>query len=53
MGYRFVKPKRYCKYWKACPKFRRSECDDEVMETSSCPQYKERERQEREMEKKK
>lgn len=45
---RFARAKQYCKYWKACVDFRRSECDDLVMDTKGCWKYKERENKEKE-----
>ena len=43
----YAKPKQYCKYWKACCNFKRSECDDEVRDTKYCCHYREREEKEK------
>lgn len=43
----FSKPKNYCKYWKACADFKRSQCDDSEMFVEGCRKYKEREDAER------
>jgi hypothetical protein len=39
MSRTFAKPKQLCKFWKYCISFKRSECDDLVMETKSCWKY--------------
>ena len=38
----FAKPKQYCKLWRCCPNFKRSECNDDVIDTENCDKYKER-----------
>lgn len=38
-----VKSRQPCKFWRICPSFKRSECDDSVIDTKDCWKYKERE----------
>jgi len=35
----FVKSKKYCKFWKICPSFKRSECESEIMDVERCFKY--------------
>ena len=35
----FVKSKKYCRFWKACGSFKRSECESEIMDVERCYRY--------------
>jgi len=43
MAPKFARPKTYCKYWKACADFKRSQCEDSEMFIEGCRKFKERE----------
>jgi hypothetical protein len=38
---KFAKPKNYCKYWKSCADFRRSQCEETEMFIEGCRKYQE------------